>query len=65
MLLSLVEEDLREGSSIESDSGSVSNDDGREEKFVENRGIDGGKSSAVGSGEFSILFNPSGLNASV
>lgn len=59
VLFSLVQGDLHKSGSVESHSGSGSNDDGWEQELVEDGSVDGGQGSAVGSGELSILFNPS------
>lgn len=43
----------------------MTDDDGRQQEFIEDRGIDGSQSPAVGSSQFSILLHPAGLDASV
>ena len=62
MLLALFEGDAREGGAVESDSGPEADDGGREEQFVEDGRVDGSEGPAVGTGQFSILLDPSGLD---
>ena len=64
MLFWFVQSDLGEWRSVKSDSDSVSDDDAGKEKLVKDGRVDGCQGSAVGSLQFSILFNPSWLNAS-
>jgi hypothetical protein len=58
MLLRFIQSNFGEAGSVKSDSGSVANDDSWEEEFIKDSGIDSCESSAVGSLELSILFNP-------
>jgi hypothetical protein len=65
VLLSLVKNNSGEWWSIESNSGSVADDDTGEEELIENGTIDGSKSSAVGALLSPVLLDPAGKDASV
>ncbi len=64
VLLALVDDDSGEWASIESDSGSWTDDDAWQQQFVENWSINCSECSAVRSLLSSILFNPSWLDVS-
>lgn len=65
MLLGFVQSHSGEGRSVESDSGPEADDDGREQKFVQDGRVDGRQGPAVGPSQLSILLDPAGLDASV
>lgn len=65
MLFGLVQSHSGERRSVESDSGSVTDDDGWQQQLVENSSVDGSQGPAVGSSQLSILLDPTGLDASV
>lgn len=62
VLLGLVQHDLGEGGTVESDSGPGSDDDSGEEELVEEGVVDGGEGPAVGPGLGLVLLDPSGLD---
>lgn len=65
MLLVFVTVDFDHGLAIETDSSPVSDDDSRVKKFIKGLGENVIESSAVRSGQFSVLLDPPGLNFSV
>jgi hypothetical protein len=65
VLLSLVQDNLREWRSVKANSSPGANDDTGEEELVKDGSVNSGKSPAVGSGLSSVLLDPAGLDAAV